>query len=133
MATETNYTGKQAFTVEHTPTYALITVEIDFDHINYTEDRQYTMMETLEEMVNFFIGAEARLQHFDLDYVKAFLQQLAQHAFYHIDFSFKKLVNGFTEAEGYWPLDGSCGITITAFEPIELDEYDDYNIQPLKF
>lgn len=128
------YTGTQKFTVEHDTAGGVIEVTIDFDKnfkIHPENEKEYTAIEMIKEMVEFWAYWEAELKDWNGDYVKCFLVSLAKECFrvgLYNDWNCYGITEHFAEAEGWSNMDGSCGIMITDFENIEITN-DDLSIR----
>jgi len=123
--------GTTTYTVKHEPTGGEITVKIDFDYESLYDGRVFTMDDWIKEMVDFWHGSAERLAENDGNYVKTFLPMLCQEALaiaLEYQCGPEMVVRKFVNKEGYCPMDGSHGITITKVEQMELTDYSQYEI-----
>lgn len=67
---------KKQYSIEHESHKFELIVVIDFQHPN--------TLEAIHSMVDFWVGSEYKVRMNDGDYVKTFLQQLANYCFVHL-------------------------------------------------
>lgn len=124
------YTGIVKFIAEHDNTYGNITVEINFDE--KLKDNQ-SVNEVIKEMVEFWAGYESLVNHFEGDYVKAFLKNLCCKILgMLVEYPFadeERMIELMSKEEGYCSLDGSFGITLVDFEEMNFSDEADYTIK----
>lgn len=109
--------AKISYTVTYDPTYWSFTVTIE-DEFN---DKQ--TLDIIKQMVEFWSDWEQRLDENDGDYTMAFLQQLGKEAFLiavENNYNTVGVVDEFNSREGWYPMDGSMGITIVATDTAEI-------------
>lgn len=107
-----------------------ITVDIDFDKVS----EKY-----LHEINDFWSGSESRLRNANGDIVKAVLKMLAREAMkiaFINDYNVYGVVCEFSgeerDVEGWPPMDGSEGITLTGVDVSGILEYDDMSVTEVK-
>ncbi|OJX55521.1 MAG: hypothetical protein BGO88_04725 [Flavobacterium sp. 38-13] len=117
----------QRYTIEHLPTSAGLTVEINFDFIS---KEKFSMMDMIKTMVDFFSDADSRLRN-NKNYLEAFLKQLTEMSIL-LSIEHNCNINGvirqFEKQEGYCRMDGTMGIKLIELCMLELDDQDDYEI-----
>ncbi len=124
--------GKKTFEVNYSPTWANITVEIDFD-MEFKVGKTETMKTTqaIKEMVEFWSGYLERLSLNKGDYLHTFLKSLAHEVFLiqlEGNWNTEGVIDQFENREGWFNMDGSCGINIIDVEGVELSRQGDYDI-----
>ena len=90
-------------------------IEYDFMPLATVLIDEETAATPIKEMVEFWCSGKERLRQAGGDYVKAWLTQLALHILYNR----QPPENG---EEGWYPLDGTHGITLKAWSAWEPDE-----------
>jgi len=127
-----NSSGIKVFDVEHTPTYGNISVEINFDFKNDFGYGPVSMDGCIQMMVDFWNGAEGRLNENEGDYLRTFLKQLCQRCLI-VSIEYNRNVDGvikqFVNEEGWMAMDGSCGIKLLSVELMYMDTQADYEIE----
>ncbi len=122
------------FSIEHTPTYASITVQIDFG-FKIKHNPNFTVEGAIKEMVEFWTGYEKRLDQNDGDYTKTFLKQLCQECIViqmSENYNLLGIIKEFNDREGWNKMDGDYGIEIVSFEPTDFSDQSDYEIEDRK-
>lgn len=122
----------QRYTIEHLPTSAGLTVEINFDFIWENKKERFTMMQMIRSMVDFF----KRPGMFDSNekYLDAFLKQITEIAMSissQRNCTLNDLIKEIGNLEGYWKVDGSEGIRVIDFCKLRLDNSIDYQVTKL--
>jgi hypothetical protein len=121
------YKGKKQFKVEHSPTWAEIEVEIDFD----VELEDTTVYESIRAQVEFWTDWEFDIMADENDYVKAYLKNLLRACIVILterDFNLNGLIGAFKNKEGWATMDGSMGIKLLSSSDPNFDDLDDYEI-----
>lgn len=98
------------YVLEESMTFIRFQVEIDHDHPKCAE--------TIKQMVDFWLGAEERLDDANGDYTVAWLKQVGEKLFRFAvrDLSLYGCLEEFKDMEGWAPLDGSFGIKLLDVE-----------------
>jgi hypothetical protein len=116
--------AEQVYTVVYGPTWWECMIKIDHGHVitvGGTEEK-WSIDRAMQEMIIFWSDGKERLKLNEGDITKTFLQQLAREICFILadyDYSLEGLIEKFNDREGYWPMDGSNGITI-----MEIDGFD---------
>ena len=104
---------KTKYLVEHEGVYGSITVEIDHDFID--KDGK-DMNAIINEMNKFWTDNESRLSDNGGDSLYVFLKRLCQRCMRILSedelLATEQVVNSFISFEGWYPMDGYCGIKI---------------------
>ena len=120
-----NLTGKHIYKVEG-EMYFELKVEIDYDKVLPEPFKQTKTVESIiKETVEFWHGWEEVLKEHNGDYIKAFLFYLGKHSFRELQntaYSLDGLIDHFSKEEGWYPVDGTMGITIIDFDEPQIDE-----------
>lgn len=120
--------SKQQYKIEHnwySDIYTIVEIDFDFPRV---EDK-------IRQMVEFWAGWEHKLKVNEGDYLKTFLQQVASWCWSpRQTYNTWALVGWFNEEEGWFPLDGTHGITILQSETIEIEdgEFEVSEVQGVK-
>lgn len=111
---------KKKYVVEHAPTGANIIVEIDHSFENL--DRN------IKDMVDFWSNSKEKLSNEKGDYTRTWLKMLLTEILNNeCGESRSKQLEYFQDCEGFYPLDGSYGITLIDVSYPIFDE-DDFDI-----
>lgn len=121
----------KTYTVEHTPTYGEIKVEIDFDYVNDFGAGPVSMDGIIKDMVDFWDGSKDRLKDNNGNYLNTFLKQLCQRCMAFAlegNYNVNGVINKFMTEEGWLPMDGSGGIKLTWLDQMDISNQEDYSI-----
>jgi hypothetical protein len=121
-----NYKGITKFKVtDYNDEFDMI-ILIDFDFKKDGIDIE----KILKDQVLFWSGGERDIEFHDGDYVKVYLMYLANLVKEHSrDYNIDGVKDKIKEAEGYYPVDGSWGITLLK---CSLYENDDFEIEVIE-
>lgn len=128
--------NKKTINVEHTPTGAEITVEIDFNHKIEINGKLVPIEDYIKMMVEFWSGWKEKLQENEKSYINTFLKNLcAECIVVSIEFQCNKIgvIRHFEEREGWCKLDSSEGIKLLSISQMELSDQEDYEITELMY
>lgn len=111
---------KNKYVVEHAPTGANIILEIDHSFENLDKN--------IKDMVEFWSGYLYKLKYEKGDYTRTWLKMLLTEILNNeCGENISKQLEYFQNCEGFYPLDGSYGITLIDVSYPSFDE-DDFNI-----
>lgn len=116
--------GYKTFTVSHDWSGWKATLRI-------LQDEETT--ETMREMLLFWSGGPDRIEDAEGDITEAWLVMFAERAFtLSWDAGLPCIKRSFEQAEGWAPLDGSCGIELLSCDDLETDstEFTTKTIEP---
>ena len=122
------------YTIKYPDIYWECEIEIDEDFITPTykkSDPPVTTKDRIKQMVEFWSDWEDRLEDNDGDYTKTFLQQLASRCLEIVisnNYNLFGVIGEFEEAEGWFKMNGSYGITITSVDDFEF-QYSEFQIE----
>ncbi|RVU01108.1 DUF2528 family protein [Mucilaginibacter limnophilus] len=125
----------KTYTINHGPTWWECQVAIDHSFIvkvpvpESDQPEDWTMEKTMREMIMHWTGGAGWLKENDGDITKTFLQQLAaeiQQIQCENNYTLEGVIEEFVNREGWWPMDGSCGVQILEVEDFEflMNEYE---------
>lgn len=121
------------YVISHEPTWAQIVVEVDMD---FEFERpglgeKIRTEDLIKDMVDFWADWEEKLADNDDDYLRTFLKQLCEHVMRMLATSRwneKGVIEEMMGEEGWYPMDGSCGIKIVSVSEMEFNQ-DDFEIK----
>lgn len=111
----------KTYKLTHSETYWDGTVEID--------DANPTAAEVMQQVVEFWMGSETRLNENDGDYTRTFLKMLGQKLVLmqlHLGYNLAGIIEEMADEEGGPMLDGSHGIKLVRCDCPEVNEEDIY-------
>lgn len=124
------------FRIEHLPTFGEIEVEIDFGFSKKNKNNEFITVEHfMKEMVDFWTGSQVRLDENEGNYQNAFLKQLCSEVIIlsaSKNLSVSGIIDEINDKEGWYPIDGSCGIKLLSVIRANLGNQDDYEINEFK-
>ncbi len=127
---------KKKYKISHFDSHSTLTVEIDFScKIDVGEGEEYTVDQSIKDMVDFWMGKDERLMDSEGDYTIAFLKQLhaeVMEIFIEYNYNLWGITEEFNNREGWSKMDGSCGIKLIDFEESVLFDADLFGVEELK-
>ena len=121
------------YVISHEPTWAQIVVEVDmdFEFGRPGLGEKIRTEDLIKDMVDFWADWEEKLADNDDDYLRTFLKQLCEHVMRMLATSRwneKGVIEEMMGEEGWYPMDGSCGIKIVSVSEMEFNQ-DDFEIK----
>lgn len=110
-------------------------IKIDFDHTFEYDGKIIKTADGIKEMVEFWAEWQWRLKDNHNDYTLVFLKQLAAEIINEVatnGYNLQGILAHFRSAEGWLPMDGSAGITITEIDHFSWSDSLDFDIEEVE-
>lgn len=131
-----NITGVKQFTIEHSPTWAECTVEIDFDLEFDWGGKKVKAAHIIKECVEFWGSWERDLAEAKGDYLQLFLINLCRSVLttqFTGDWNKEGVIEQYESKEGWMKLDGSMGVKLMFVEGITIEDKEEYTVKQVFF